>query len=206
MIKAALFDLDGVVIDSETGYTRFWKDLGDHYGFKPSFAYDIKGTTLTDILERYFPDSATKQEVTRRIYEYEHTMEYPIFEGVVPFLNELRNSGIKTALVTSSDDTKMSFLSSRHPRLLELFDFVITGSMVSKSKPDPEGYQLAARSLDVDPTECIVFEDSFQGIEAGERSGATVYGVATTNPYEAVKEKTDKVITGFKNLHIKDLF
>lgn len=195
-MKAALFDLDGVIVDSEGSYTVFWASVGRDYGCAPTFAYDIKGTNLTDILNR-FPSEKDREEIRLKIHDYEHTMKYPLFPGVIDFLKELRRSGFRTALYTSSDNTKMSFLERQHPTLLSLFDAVVTGSMVSESKPDPEGYLTAARLVGCDISDCYVFEDSYQGIEAGRRSGAKVIGVATTNPADRLKEKADKVIDNF---------
>lgn len=195
-MKAALFDLDGVIVDSEGAYTVFWASIGRDYGQAPTFAYDIKGTNLTDILGR-FPSESDREEIRRRIHEYEQTMKYPLFPGVMEFLGKLRASGYRIALYTSSDNTKMSYLERQHPDLLSLFDAVVTGSMVSESKPHPEGYLTAARLVGCDIRDCYVFEDSYQGLEAGRRSGARVIGVATTNPADTLKDKADKVIDGF---------
>lgn len=195
--KAALFDLDGVIIDSEGIYTGFWASIGREYSLKPTFAYDIKGTTLTDILAKHFPSDEVRQEVTRKIHEFEDTMKYSLFEGVIEFIAALRQTGMKTAIVTSSDDTKMSYLKRQQPELLSLFDVVITGSMVKKSKPNPEGYLLAARLVGENVTDCYVFEDSIQGVEAGSRAGATVIGVATTNTPELLKPFANDIIYNF---------
>lgn len=205
-MKAALFDLDGVIIDSEGTYTKFWGNIGREYGCpSPTFAYDIKGTTLTDILDTHFPDPEVKKEVIRKIHEFEQTMEYPIFDGVIDFLTELRKKGIATAVVTSSDDTKMSYLWRQHPELRKLFDEIVTGSMVSRSKPDPEGYLLAAKLLGTAPEDACVFEDSYQGLEAGRRSGARVVALATTNPADTLIDKADMVISSFREFPLNRL-
>jgi len=203
-MKAALFDLDGVIVDSEGAYTVFWSSIGRDYGCPPTFAYDIKGTNLTDILNRFSSDK-DRTEICRKIHEYEQVIKYPIFPGVIDFLYELRNNGYKTALYTSSDNTKMSFLERQHPTLLPLFDAVVTGSMVTESKPNPEGYLAAAHLVGCDIRDCYIFEDSFQGIEAGRRSGAKVIGVATTNPVDSLKGKADKVIENFIGFDVVEM-
>ncbi len=203
-MKAALFDLDGVIVDSEGAYTVFWTSVGRDYGCAPTFAYDIKGTNLTDILSR-FPLESDREEIRHKIHDYEQTMKYPLFPGVIDFLEELRGAGFRTALYTSSDNTKMSFLRCQHPTLLSLFDAVVTGSMVTESKPHPEGYLTAAALVGCDIRDCYVFEDSYQGIEAGRRSGARVIGVATTNPAERLKEKADRVIDGFVGFDVHSM-
>lgn len=205
-MKAALFDLDGVIIDSEGTYTGFWSKIGREYGCpSPTFAHDIKGTTLTDILNVHFPDRKIQEEVKQKIHDFEETMTYPVFDGVIDFLTLLREKGVSTAIVTSSDDTKMNYLWKQHPQLKTMFNKVVTGSMVKESKPDPEGYILAARLLGVNPEECIVFEDSFQGVEAGRRSGAKVVAVATTNTRESLERKADIVVGSFRELDLSKL-
>lgn len=195
-MNAALFDLDGVIIDSESIYTSFWSEIGIEYGCKSTFAYDIKGTNLTDILKR-FSSQDVRNEIRLKIHDFEQHMVYRIFPGVIPFLNELRVAGIMTALYTSSDDTKMSYLRQQYPTLLPLFNAVVTGSMVANSKPDPEGYIVASSLVGCDIKNCYVFEDSYQGIEAGRRAGAKVIALATTNPEYDLKDKADAVIKDF---------
>lgn len=197
-IQGALFDLDGVLIDSETVYTEFWTRIGHEYGIpSPTFAYDIKGTTLTDILNRYFSDEKIRAEVVGLIHEFENIMVYRVFEGVEEFLDLLRSRGWKMAIVTSSDDTKMKYLFSQQPWMRERFDAIVTGSMVVKSKPDPEGYNLAAKLIGCNPVDCVVFEDSFQGLEAGRRAGGRVVALCTTNQRESLTPLADVVIDSF---------
>ena len=178
---AVLFDLDGVLIDSEGLYTAFWAETGRIFGVpSPTFAADIKGTTLKSILN-YFPGEELKAKVIQRIHDFEDTMQYQLFPGVEDFLKALKQAGIPTAIVTSSDEVKMACLYSQLPILREMVDVVIDASMVTRSKPDPQGYILAAEKLGRAPENCYVFEDSLQGLEAGRSAGATVIGLATTN-------------------------
>lgn len=200
-IKGALFDLDGVLIDSEGLYTEFWARIGKSYKLpSPTFAHDIKGCTLTDILDRYFPDKETQSRLTQEIHRYEDTMQYRIFPGVKEFLALLKKRGVRTAVVTSSDATKMGFLRQQHPDFIDSFQVVVNGSMVTKSKPDPEGYQKAADMLGLRYEECVVFEDSFQGLEAGRRLGGKVIALATTNSRERLLGLADMVIDSFFEL------
>ncbi len=204
-IRGALFDLDGVLIDTEPLYTEFWRKTGIEYGAdSPTFAFDIKGTTLTDILNRHF-DSEVHAEIIDKVDRFENELVYPVFYGVKQFLENLKSRGWKMAIVTSSDDTKMKYLFGQQPDFSDYFDVIVTGSMVTNSKPDPEGYLTAARLLGCRPGDCVVFEDSYQGLEAGRRSGAKVVGLATTNPHEKVACLADIVIDSFDELNIDDL-
>lgn len=199
-----LFDLDGVLVDSEGEYSKFWGATGRKYNVGgDSFADDIKGTTLSEILLNFEEDD--RQGIVEALHEFENNMMYPVFPGVMDFLMALKMNGIPAAIVTSSDDTKMSFLFRRHPEFHNYIDTIITGSMVSHSKPDPEGYLLGASKIEVSPEDCYVFEDSMQGVEAGMRSGATVVAIATTNSREKLQTKSPHyIIDSFVQLSIVD--
>ncbi len=202
---AVLFDLDGVLIDSEGLYTAFWAETGRIFGVpSPTFAADIKGTTLKSILN-YFPGEELKAKVIQRIHDFEDTMQYQLFPGVEDFLKALKQAGIPTAIVTSSDEVKMACLYSQLPILREMVDVVIDASMVTRSKPDPQGYILAAEKLGRAPGNCYVFEDSLQGLEAGRSAGATVIGLATTNSIEAVRPLCDYLLPSFVGFSVSDL-
>lgn len=193
-----LFDLDGVLVDSEGEYSKFWGAMGDRYGLVATFASDIKGTTIGEILLN-FPE-ADRDGILAALHEFEANMEYPVYPGVIEFLDRLKKAGIPSAIVTSSDNVKMELLFSRRPELREMVNVVITGSMVSHSKPDPEGYLKGAELIGVPIEECCVFEDSMQGLQAGRSSGATVVGIATTNPREKVAPLADITVDRFKEI------
>lgn len=201
----ALFDLDGVLIDSESGYTAFWDRLEQVYPTgTPDYGMAIKGMTLTKILQNY-PDPAVRDDVMRRIHDHESTMAYPVYPGVPGLLAALRAAGCQAAIVTSSDRVKMGHLKEQHPLFADSFDAVIDASCVTRSKPDPEGYIKGAAALGLSPQECIVFEDSLQGVKAGRASGATVVGIATTYPAEAIAPYCDIVVGGIADLTVERL-
>lgn len=201
----ALFDLDGVLIDTETTYTRFWDEIDRIYptGIE-NYALHIKGTTLEEIIKD-FPDPAVRADILRRIREFQDSMTYPIFPGVEDFLKELASRGIPAAIVTSSDNRKMGFLFKEHPSFRNYFKAVIDASQVTLSKPDPQGYLLAAKAIGCNPANCFVFEDSIQGLKAGQAAGATVIGLATTNPREVVEPLANHVIDGFVDFKVNDM-
>ena len=204
MYKAALFDLDGVLIDSETLYTRFWEKVGrEHHLPSPTFAYDIKGATLTDILTTHFPDPEVRKDIDRMLHEFENEIVYPVFPGALEFVDSLRNLGLKTVIVTSSDTKKMNFLFTQHPEFSKHFDAIVTACDVTKSKPDPEPYIIGAGKAGASPSDCIVFEDSFQGLESGRRAGCKVVGLSTTNTAESIAGKADIVTPSLELLQDK---
>lgn len=204
--KAALFDLDGVLIDSETLYTQFWDRVGkSHHLPSPTFALDIKGTTLNDILTTYFPKPEVRADVDRMLHEFENEIVYPVFPGALEFVDSLRQKGMKTVIVTSSDEKKMAFLFNQHPDFASHFDAIVTAADVTRSKPDPQPYQIGAAKAGVTPQECIVFEDSFQGLEAGRRAGAYVVGIATTNPADKLQGHADRILNSVDEFELATL-
>lgn len=196
---AALFDFDGVVVDTEPQYTLFWDERGKKFHPEiPEFGHHIKGQTLTQIYKHYFlQPEGLQAEITRQLLDYELTMHFEYIAGVVDFMKELRKQGVKLAIVTSSNDAKMANAYREHPELKSLVDVIVTADRVTHSKPHPECFLLGAESLDVPVENCIVFEDSFHGIEAGNRAGMKVIGLSTTNPADAIQEKSALVISDF---------
>ena len=206
MTKGVLFDLDGVVVDSESIYTQFWSDIDKLYptGVE-NFAIAIKGNTLQRILADYFPNNDVKQDILERIKDFEINMRYKPFAEAIRFINELKRNQFRIAIVTSSSQKKMDNLYAQNPGFREMFDAVVTGDMVSHSKPDPEPYLLGAEAIGVAPESCYVFEDSISGIESGIRAGATVIGLATTLPYDKIEGKAHLTINDFTGFHVGDM-
>ena len=198
---ACLFDLDGVLVDSERIYTKIWEAIERQWptGIE-NFAYKIKGTTLEDILERYFPEDV-REDVTKELIRLEGMMIYEALPGAISFLDALKEKGIPIALVTSSNGLKMAHLWNDMPGFKEKFDVIITGDEVKCSKPDPEGYLAAAAALGVDPHRCAVFEDSLQGVKAGKAAGAFVIGVAGTLKASDIEPFSDIVVNAVADIY-----
>lgn len=205
-MKAALFDLDGVLIDTEPVYTRIWNDIEKHFPTgKENFAQIIKGSTLPKILNTYFrPEDHAA--IVAMLEEAEETMEYPLFPDTIPFLQRLRTAGIPAAIVTSSNDRKTNRLFAMYPGFRDYFASVVTDSRVRHSKPDPEGYLLGASDLSTDPADCVVFEDSFNGLKAGRAAGCTVVGLSTTNPAESLTDLANIVVPSLGDKALTVLF
>jgi HAD superfamily hydrolase (TIGR01509 family) len=196
---AALFDLDGVIIDTEPQYDLFWQKAGKDYrtGIE-NFEQLIKGTTLPNILSTYFTHLSRKEreELEAVLHAFELRMDIVPIPGVLEFLSELKRSGIKLGLVTSSDNEKMDMVCRALP-LKACFDTFVTADRVIKGKPDPMCYLLAAEDLKVSPENSYVFEDSINGIAAGNAAGMKVIGLSTTLPAESIRDKAVAVIPDF---------
>lgn len=201
-----LFDFDGVIADTETQYTEFWNRIGREYLGQEEFGHTIKGQTLVQIFGKYFESMDREQEeIVPQLNEFEANMSYAYIPGVYRFMQELKAAGIRSAIVTSSNDVKMSNAYKAHPELLELVDKVLTSEHFSKSKPDPECFLKGMEFLGGTPEETVVFEDSFHGIAAGRAAGAKVIGLATTNKREAIAPLCDMVIDDFYGLTVQDI-
>lgn len=200
--KAALFDLDGVVVDTESQYTAFWRRVGETYFPDcPDFAIRLKGQTLDYIYRTYFPASpAVRDEVGRMLLQFEKTMAFPYVPGIEKYVEKLRQRRIPTAVVTSSNREKMASLYRARPEIRRMFTRIFTAEDAPRSKPAPDCYLHAARQLGVHPADCCVFEDSFNGLRAAREAGTYVVGLATSNPPETLRPLCDKVIADFAQL------
>ena len=196
---AVLFDFDGVIMDTESQYTLFWDEKGKkHHPEIPNFGHHIKGQTLTQLYEQYFlQPEGLQEQITKELNDFETKMDFPFIPGVVDFMKELREKGVKIAIVTSSNDQKMANAHRALPELKSMVDAIITADKVSHSKPHPECFLLGADTLQIPIENCIVFEDSFHGLEAGNRAGMKVIGLATTNSASAIADKACLVIPDF---------
>ena len=194
-IRAVLFDLDGVLLDSESIYTDFWNHVETIYPTGvPNFAIVIKGTTLGEILDTYFPDKATQTEIHKLLKRQEEEMVYRLFDGILPMLGKLRQRNIRTAIVTSSSNRKMDDMFNTLPELKELIDTIVTEDDVTESKPSPQGYLLPPKRHAAADAEFAVIEDSIKGLHAGRAAGAFVVGISTTNPAEKISPLADMVL------------
>ena len=199
-MKAALFDLDGVVFDTEPQYTVFWgEQCREFHPEHPGLEQEIKGQTLVQIYDAWFSGPlADKQPlITGRLDRYEQQMSYDYVEAFPEYIRLLRQQGVKTAVVTSSNMVKMEAVYRKHPEFKTMFDAILTSEDFSASKPDPDCYLKAAARLNVGREHCVVFEDSFNGLRSGRAAGMYVVGLATTNPADSIRPLCDEVINNY---------
>ena len=198
--KAALFDLDGVVFDTEPQYTVFWgQQCREYHPEHPGLEQEIKGQTLVQIYDAWFsgPLESEQAVITERLNRFEQQMHYDYLDGFTDYMMALRQQGVKTAVVTSSNQPKMQAVYQAHPEFRDLFDAILTSEDFERSKPDPDCYLKAAARLGVNADDCVVFEDSFNGLKSGRAAGMFVYGLATTNSAEAIAPLCDKVLKDY---------
>ena len=199
-IKAALFDLDGVVFDTEPQYSVFWgAQCREFHPEHPGLEHEIKGQTLVQIYDAWFSGELAEKQplITERLNKFEQQMDYIYVPGFEEYISQLRGKGVKTAVVTSSNQPKMEAVYQSHPEFRSMFDAILTSEDFERSKPDPDCYLKAAERFGVEPKDCVVFEDSFNGLKSGRAAGMYVVGLATTNSAEAIKPYCDEVIANY---------
>lgn len=206
-ICGCLFDLDGVIIDSESQYSAFWDEIEKIYPTGiADYSMKIKGSNLSTIMQKYYHDENAKRDILNRLEAFEDTMPLGIFPGAEDFLKELKAAAIPCVIVTSSTCAKMERLLKIHPELGNYFAGIINGDMVTRPKPDPECYIKGASLIGANPADCIVFEDSINGLKASKLSGAYVVALSTTLPAERLKTmEPDMIIPSFAGFHINML-
>ncbi len=202
-MKAALFDLDGVVFDTEPQYSIFWgAQCREFHPERPGLEHEIKGQTLVQIYDAWFSGPLKEKQaiITERLNQFEQQMDYSYVNGFENYITSLRQKGIKTAVVTSSNLPKMQAVYKHHPEFKELFDAILTSEDFERSKPDPDCYIKAAKRLKASVEECTVFEDSFNGLKSGRAAGMRVVGLATTNSADSIRPLCDLVINDYTEL------
>jgi beta-phosphoglucomutase len=205
-IRACIFDLDGVVVDTAGYHYIAWSEIAKNLGFEFTKAENerLKGVSRTHSLELLLRnsnivlDDNSKAQLAERknnIYlEYILKMTpNEVFPGVKEFIGEIRCRGIKTAIGSASKNT-MTILNRL--QIANLFDAIVDGTKVTKAKPDPEIFLKCAEELKVSPAKCVVFEDAEAGVEAALAAGMKCVGVG--NPQ--ILWRANMVIKGFENL------
>jgi HAD superfamily hydrolase (TIGR01509 family) len=188
MIRGVIFDFDGLIVDTEWSVYQSWVELFDSFGaVLPLDRWtSIIGTSSHehfdpyDLLEQQIGKSVDRQSLHPKRYEREMEMvlAQPVLPGVEDYLRGAKALGLKLGVASSSSHKWVAGHLSRMG-LLDYFDVVHTSDDVKRTKPDPALYRLTLQSLDLQPEETIVLEDSPNGITAAK--GAGIFAVAIPN-------------------------
>ncbi len=210
MIKGAIFDMDGVLVDNVRYHMRAWKQLGSEFGItltedaiKRVFGQRnreiIKSLIGDHLSEAEISDCAVRKEV---LYRGFMKPELKPVAGLIDFLSELKQEGLKTAVASSGPRDNVAMVLDGLD-IRGFFDSVVTGADIIRSKPDPEIFLLAAKNMALAPTECAVFEDSSSGIEAARRAHCRCIALATTHTREKLLDCTpDQIIKDFSDISV----
>ena len=184
---ALVFDMDGVLVNSNPVHRQAWVRFNLRYGLETSAAMleRMYGKRNDDIIRDFFGDGLTPEEVTARGAEKEKLyrqmidgrMEEMLVPGLRRFLDLHRRAPL--AVASNAEPENVRFVIDR-AKLGDYFRVVVDGHQVGRPKPDPEVYLRAAELLGVAPPNCLVFEDSHSGVAAAQAAGMRVVGLRTT--------------------------
>jgi beta-phosphoglucomutase len=210
-IKACIFDLDGVLVDTARYHFLGWKRLTDQLGIKFTEEDNerLKGVSrmasLEIILEIGKKELDEKQKLEYATLKNKWYVDYiskmtpdEILPGCLDFINELKSVGIKVAVGSASKNTPMIL---ERVGILHLFDAVADGNNVQKAKPDPEVFLKAASLLGVKPDECIVFEDAAAGVQAALNAGMICVGIGSAK----ILKDAHLVVNGLDEMNLLKL-
>ncbi|MCA1292422.1 beta-phosphoglucomutase [Paenibacillus sp. alder61] len=210
-IKACLFDLDGVLVDTARYHYEAWKRLAADLGFEFTQTDNerLKGVSRMASLDillsvgQLHKSEAEKQELAARknrwyVEAISKMGPEEILPGALSFLKDCRESGLKVALGSASKNA-MTILNNTG--LTPYFDVIIDGTKTSSAKPDPEVFLLGASGLEVEPEHCVVFEDAEAGIEAARRAGMRSVGIGSP----ATLGEADLVIPSLEGMTVTRL-
>ena len=213
-MQAAIFDLDGVIVNTVPLHFKAWQRMFAEYGKEFDFEdykekvdgilrIDGARAILTDIDEAELKKAADKKQVY--FLEYLNSEEISVYNDTVDLVKALKKEKIKRSVISSS---KNCLPILKKVNLVELFDVILPGNDVTKGKPDPQVFFMAAEKMSVEPGSCVVFEDAVLGVEAGKRAGMKCVGVDRHGNPERLK-KADLVVGDLGEVtveKIKDLF
>lgn len=210
--KAALFDLDGVIVDTAKYHYLAWKRLAHELGFDFTEKDNerLKGVSRMRSLEILlevggltFSEEEMQKMAERKnnwYVEYITNMdESEILPGAKECLMKLREKGVKVSLCSASKNAQLIL---NNLKIKDLFDAIIDGTKTSKAKPDPEVFLLGAKELSVIPEDCVVFEDAEAGIQAAKSANMFAVGIGD----EKILSKADIVIKGLHEFDVDMLF
>jgi beta-phosphoglucomutase len=190
MIKAVLFDLDGVLVSTDEFHYRSWLKLSKEEGFDffdHEFNHQFRGVARMECVEiltkasgRSFTLEQKKEIAERKNRYFAESLAAvtpdELLPGALAALQELKRRGIKIAVASNSRNAKPII---KQVGIDQYLDAIVDGHEIENSKPDPEVFLLAAKGVGVDPAQCIVVEDAIAGLEAARRAGMKALGIGT---------------------------
>jgi len=209
--KAWIFDMDGVLVDTNPFHMRAWTAYAQELGHVISeewMARNVFGRINREALTALLGHVPTDEEVKihtlnkETMFIREYSKHIQLVPGLEQLLPQAKAMGIPMAVATSAPRMNVEFIFDRLG-LAKYFPIVVDDELVTKGKPDPEIYLLTAEKLGIQPSECLVFEDSFSGVAAGLAAGIKVIAVSTTHSSEEF-EGVEGVIEDFEGLEPSD--
>ncbi len=183
-IKAVLYDMDGLLLDTEGIYTAVTQAIVHRYGLTFDWSHkrhmigrpalDSARYLVTALSLPLTPEAYLTEREALLVAQFPHAEAFP---GALRLVSHLRDVGIKQAVATSSSARLFAVKTQRHGALFGLFDAIVTGDEVAVGKPAPDIFLEAARRLGVEPAACLVMEDAPAGVQAAKAAGMAVVAV-----------------------------
>jgi beta-phosphoglucomutase family hydrolase len=210
---AAIFDMDGTLIDNTPYHFKSWQMLFKKYNkgevSRETYYTQISGVPVIDTIKRVFGDGRDEAALKALLNEKEefYRQAYAPFlapiNGLENFLTKLKNAGVKMAMATSATVEDIDFILNKIP-IRGDFDVIVNSSMVSKPKPNPQIFLKAAETLNRNTAQCVVFEDSFAGIKAARAAGMKVIAITTGHTADEL-QPVDLVINDYSELTVQKI-
>lgn len=205
MLKGAIFDHDGLMFDTEKVWQANWKKVADEMGvvLPEQFTKDICGSSgqhMLDVIQKYYhvEDGTTIRDRVRQGVFDDEAIHLDMKEGLLDILELFHKNGVKMA-VASSSGKDMLERNLKNGGVDQYFDAVVSGQEVEHGKPNPDIFLLAAKRIGIPASECYVFEDAFNGVQAGYASGArTIMVPDLIQPDDAIRQKAYAVCKTLK--------
>lgn len=215
MIKGVIFDMDGVLVNNLDFHLQAFKLFGKEMGLilTSGQIQEVFGRKNSDMLQALLARDLSGEEIRRfeaRKEEIYRDLIGPRLQqraviGLLEFADGLRREGFKIALATSGPIENVNMVLDELA-LRAHFDSIVTGDQVERGKPHPEAFLLAASELNLHPSECVVFEDSFSGVEAALRAGCKCVALATTHTEDELESVSpDLIIATFREITVDGL-
>ncbi|HEY3405827.1 MAG TPA: HAD family phosphatase [Ohtaekwangia sp.] len=209
---AILFDMDGVIIDSNPAHKialrQFCKQHG-HDLTDEQLRLKIYGRTNKDWIPNLFGGNLSAEKIAQYGEEKEamfreiYKKDVKPVTGLIQFLDTMMDQKVPMAIATSAPRSNVDF-TLEHTHTEKYFKAILDEAFVNRGKPDPEIYIKTAAALGFDPKDCVVIEDSLSGVQAGKAAGCKVIGITTTHTPEELVH-TDMVISDFTGLRLAQL-
>jgi beta-phosphoglucomutase family hydrolase len=208
---AVIFDMDGVIVDTNPTHKASLQLFVRKYGYdldEEQLRQKIYGRTNKEWLVNLFGQMSPEQikaygDEKEALFREMYLPLIKPLEGLRNFLQSLQNQQVPMAIGTSAPRANVDF-TLQHTQLTDFFSVILDESHVNHGKPNPEIYLKVAEALHYSPQNCIVFEDSISGVEAGLKAGCKVVGVATTHSHEELSH-THLIINDFTEINVADL-
>lgn len=210
MVKGCIFDMDGVIVDTAKFHFKAWQRLSESLGipFTHEQNEELKGVSRVDSLEKILSwgnlvlDNQKKLELMDLKNKWyldfvEEITPSDMLPGTFEFLSACKENKVKIALGSSS---KNAILILDKLGIMDFFDVVIDGNKITLSKPNPEVFLRAAKELNLNATQCVVFEDAISGVEAAKAGGFYCVGIGEKD----VLTRADRVVASLSEIQLND--